>query len=323
MSVGYPEIEPYESGLLDVGDGNQIYWEACGNPDGKPAVFLHGGPGGGCTPGHRRLFDPARYRVVLFDQRNCGRSRPHAADHDTELTANTTAHPIADIEQLREHLAIDRWLVWGGSWGSTLALAYAERFPQRVSELVLVAITNTRPVEIDWLYGGLGIFFPAEWARFRAGAGDAPPTSSGTELARRYDALLQGPDPEVRERAARDWCAWEDAVLSLDAGSSGRIADEPARRQLAFARICAHYFSRQGFLDDGELLRGAGALRDIPGVMVHGRLDLTGPLVTAWELAQAWPAAELHVIAGAGHASGPGMGETIVEALDRFAGRNA
>jgi proline iminopeptidase len=319
--VGYPEIEPYDSGLLEVGDGNQIYWETCGNPAGKPAVFLHGGPGGGCTPGHRRMFDPARYRVVLFDQRNCGRSLPHAADHDTELAANTTSHLIADIERLRQHLDIDRWLVWGGSWGSTLAFAYAERHPQRVTEMVHVAVTNTTTAEVDWLYGGLGRFFPQAWEQYRGHVGGGP-DATGNELATAYDRLLNDADPAVREAAARQWSTWEDTVVSLDADrrSVSRFA-ENSRFEIAFARLCAHYFSRHAFLDDGELVRNAEALRGIPGVLVHGQLDLGSPLVTAWRMARAWPDAELKVISGAGHASGPGMYEAIAEALDRFAER--
>lgn len=320
--AAYPEIEPYDSGLLDVGDGQQVYWEAVGNPTGKPAVFLHGGPGGGCTPGHRRMFDPARYRVVLFDQRGCGRSRPHAAEHETDLATNTTQRLIGDIERLREHLGIDRWLVWGGSWGSTLAFAYAQRHPHRVTEMVHVAVTNTTRAEIDWLYGGVGRFFPAEWERYRAHAGVGP-AATGSELAAAYDRLLNDADPAVREAAAREWSTWEDAVVSLDAERrpGSRFAENP-RFELAFARLCAHYFSRHGFLDDSELVRNAGALRGIPGVLVHGQLDLGSPLVTAWRMAQAWPEAELKIIPGAGHSSGPGMGEAVVAALDRFADRS-
>jgi len=321
MPGWYPEIEPYDSGLLDVGDGQRIYWEECGNPAGKPAVFLHGGPGGGCKPGSRRMFDPARYRVVLFDQRGCGRSVPHVADHDTGLEHNTTAHLVADIERLREHRGIARWLVWGGSWGSTLAFAYAEQHPERVTELVHVAVTNTTSAEIDWLYGGVGRFFPAAWERYRAHVG-AGPDATGSELAAAYDRLLNDPDPAVRERAAGEWCAWEDAVVSLDADRrpGSRFAEDP-RYALAFARLCAHYFSRHAFLEDGELVQKADALRGIPGVLIHGQLDLGSPLVTAWTMARAWPEADLKVIAGAGHSSGPGMAEAVVEALDRFADR--
>ncbi|HZZ96901.1 MAG TPA: prolyl aminopeptidase [Jatrophihabitantaceae bacterium] len=321
MPGPYPPIEPYDTGMLDVGDGDLVYWEVCGNPDGKPAVFLHGGPGGGCSHGHRRMFDPDRYRVVLFDQRNCGRSLPHAADPDTDLSANTTEHLIADIERLRAHLGVERWLVWGGSWGVTLAFAYAQRHPARVTELVLVAITNTTRAEIDWLYGGLGRFFPEQWQRFRDFVA-AGPDVTGTELAAAYDMLLQGPEQATRERAAIEWCAWEDAVVALDAERRPQTHFDDPRKGVAFARLCAHYFARLGFLPDGGLLRDAGALRGIPGVMVHGQLDLTAPLVTAWRIAAAWPDAELRVIRGAGHSSGPGMGEAIGEALDRFAARD-
>ncbi len=281
-------------------------------------MFLHGGPGGGCSPNHRRMFDPARYRVLLFDQRNCGRSLPHAADPDTDLTSNTTEHLLGDIERLRELLGVDRWLVWGGSWGSTLAFAYAERFPHRVSELVHVAVTNTTPAEIDWLYGGLGAYFPAEWDRYRAFV-DLPATASGTDLARAYDRLLQGPDLAAREAAAAEWCAWEDAVIALDAGHKpGSTWDDPVA-QMAFARLCAHYFSHHGFLPAGGLLRNADRLHGIPGALIHGRLDLTSPLVTAYRMHQAWPEAQFLPIDGAGHSSGPGMGETIGDVLDGFA----
>ncbi|HEY8302440.1 MAG TPA: prolyl aminopeptidase [Jatrophihabitans sp.] len=315
---GYPPIEPYDSGLLDVGDGHRIYWEVCGNPAGKPAVFLHGGPGGGCSPNHRRMFDPARYRVLLFDQRNCGRSRPHAAEPGTDLATNTTEHLLADIERLRELLGVDRWLVWGGSWGSTLAFAYAERHPHRVSELVHVAVTNTTRAEIDWLYGGLGAYFPAEWDRYR-GFVALSAGATGSELAAAYDDLLQGADLAARDAAAIEWCAWEDAVVALDAQRKPDSTWVDPLARMAFARLCAHYFARHGFLPDGDLLRNADRLHGIPGALIHGRLDLTSPLVTAYRMSQAWPEAEFHPISGAGHSSGPGLGETIGDVLDRFA----
>jgi proline iminopeptidase len=314
----YPDIEPYDSGLLDVGDGNQVYWELCGRPDGKPAVFLHGGPGGGCSPGHRRMFDPDRYRVLLFDQRNCGRSLPHAVDPGTDLATNTTEHLLGDIEKLRDLASVERWLVWGGSWGSTLAFAYAERFPHRVTELVHVAVTNTTRAEIDWLYGGLGTYFPADWDRYRGFVG-LPDTATGTDLATAYNALLQGDDLDARDAAAIEWCAWEDAVVALDAQRKPGSKWDDRTTRTAFARLCAHYFSNHGFLPDGDLLRNAGRLRGIRGALIHGRLDLTSPLVTAYRMSQAWPEAEFHPIDGAGHSSGPGMGETIGDVLDRFA----
>ena len=315
----HPPAEPLDAGLLGVGDGNRIYWETVGNPDGKPAVFLHGGPGSGCSVGHRRSFDPQKYRGVLFDQRNCGRSLPHAADHDTTLDANTTEHLVADVEALREHLGVDRWLVFGGSWGSTLAWAYAEAHPDRVTEMVHVAVTNTTRREIDWLYGDVGRLFPQAWAAFRAGAGGLPESATGSELAAAYDILLNHADPAVRGQAARDWCTWEDAVVELDAGRGARSYNADPRKALGFARLCAHYFSRHGFLEDGQLLRDAHRIAHVPTVLIHGQLDLGSPLVTAWRMSQALPQAELRVIAGAGHSTGPGLGEAVVAALDRFA----
>ncbi len=317
MSGRYPEIEPYQHGMLDVGDGQSVYWETCGNPAGKPAVVLHGGPGSGCVPGFRRYFDPGAYRVVLFDQRGAGRSLPHASDPAASLDVNTTRHLIADIERLREFLGVGRWLVWGISWGSTLALAYAEQHPQRVSEIVLHSVTMSRPADIDWLCHGVGRFFPEEWARFRAGAAAAGP---GGDLVAAYRRLLADPDPAVREQAARDWCAWEDAVVSLEEGWRPQARYADPRFRMAFARIVTHYFHHRAWLEDGALLRGAGRLSGIPGVLVHGRLDLGGPPVTAWELAQAWPDAELHLV-GAGHTGGTDMDRHLIAATDRFAGR--
>jgi proline iminopeptidase len=253
---------------------------------------------------------------VLLDQRGAGRSLPHASDPAASLDANTTRHLIADIELLREFLGVGRWLVWGISWGSTLALAYAEQYPQRVSEIVLHSVTMTRPADIDWLYHGVGRFFPEEWARFLAGAGVAGP---GGDLVAAYYRLLHDEDPAVRERAAKDWCDWEDAVVSLEGyGPSPRYQDP--RFRMAFARIVTHYFHHRAWLEDGALLRDAGRLAGIPGVLVHGHLDLGGPPVTAWELAQAWPGAELHLL-GTGHTGGPGMDEYLIAATDRFARR--
>jgi proline iminopeptidase len=313
MAERYPAIEPYDEGMLDVGDGQRIYWESSGNPTGKPAVALHGGPGSGSSPGRRRFFDPEAYRLVQFDQRGCGRSTPSVADPETDLTTNTTAHLLTDIERLREHLGIDRWLVWGGSWGVTLGLAYAQRHPERVSELVLVSVTMTRPSDVHWLYHEVGRYFPEEWDRYRQGGGHAE------DLVAAYDRLLNGqPDPRVREKAAQDWCDWEDTVVSLEVGwtPSPRYAD-PAFR-MTFARLCAHYFSHAAWLKDGELLRNADRLAGIPGVLIHGRHDLGGPVDVPWLLAQAWPDAELHVV-GTGHHGGDEMSVHIVSALDRFA----
>ena len=311
----YPPIEPYTTGMLDVGDGQSIHWEASGNPAGKPAVVLHGGPGSGSRPGSRRWFDPSRYHIIQLDQRGCGRSRPHAGDLDTGLAANTTHHLVADLERLRDHLGIERWLVWGASWGVTLALAYAERFPERVSEMVLLSITLTRASDVRWLTRDTGRYFPAEWARFRAGAPEAGPD----DLAEAYDRRLnERRDPAVRLQAARDWVAWEDAILSLEEGYSvpnPRWADE--RFMVGFARLVTHYFSHAAWLADDELLGNAHRLAGIPGVLLHGRLDLSGPPDVAWALAQAWPGAELSFVPG-GHTGDDEMDRLLLAATDRF-----
>ncbi len=316
----YPPIEPYDAGMLDVGDGQVIYWETSGNPAGKPAIALHGGPGSGSTPGRRRWFDPDRYRIVQFDQRGCGRSTPHVGDLSVELTDNTTHHLIADIERLREHLGIERWLVWGASWGVTLALAYAERFPARVTEMVLLSITMTRRSDVRWFAHDTGRFFPEEWGRFRAGV---PEAERDGDLVAAYDRLINGDaDPAVRLQAVRDWVAWEDAILSLEDGYVSphpRWSDE--RYMIAFARLVTHYFSHGAWLEEGEILAKAARLAGIPALLVHGRLDLAGPPDVAWALAQAWPDADLHFIAG-GHTGDAEMDRLLLEATDRFAARS-
>ncbi|HEY1481005.1 MAG TPA: prolyl aminopeptidase [Gaiellales bacterium] len=317
MTELYPPIEPYAHGMLDVGDGNHVYWEQCGTPAGKPAVMVHGGPGSGCNPRMRRCFDPARYRAILFDQRGCGRSTPHASDPATDMRANTTAHLVSDIERLREHLGIERWLVTGGSWGSTLALLYAEQYPERVSEIVLQAITTGRRAEYDWLYGGVARFFPDAWERFREGV---PEPDRAGDLVAAYARLMEHPEPAVRQQAARDWCTWEDAVLSLEPGATGgTYGGRPDDAMLAFVRICARYAANGAWLDDGVVLRDAGRLAGIPGVLIHGRQDLSCPLDSAWELARAWPDAELHALSHSGHGGSVEMREHLLAALDEFA----
>ncbi|WJK38935.1 prolyl aminopeptidase [Solwaraspora sp. WMMA2056] len=319
-------IEPYDTGMLDVGDGHQVYWEVCGNPDGVPAVVLHGGPGSGCTPRHRRALDPERFRLVLFDQRNCGRSTPAAADPATDLSANTTAHLVADIERLRQHLGVDRWVVYGGSWGATLALAYATNHPERVRGMILVAVTMTRRSEVDWLYRGAGRFFPEAWQRFIAHAGlpgYALPTDTEPPIEPvllRYGRLLADPDPAVRQRAADEWCAWEDALISEEHnGNPGAYSAGELRQRLTMTRICAHYFGNGAFLADGEILRNVPKLAGIPGVLVHGRADVSGPAITPWEIAQAWPDARLHVIGDAGHTGTATMRRVLADAADTMA----
>lgn len=316
MIERYPDTEPYDHGLLDVGDGHRIHWEVRGNPDGKVAVILHGGPGGGARPGHARIFDPAAYRIVQFDQRGCGRSTPHAGDLSTDLSTNTTHHLIADIEQLREHLGIDRWLVWGGSWGVTLGLAYAQQYPGRVSEMVLVSVTMTRAQDVRWLAHETGRFFPEQWARFRAGA----PDGERDDLVAAYDRLMNHTsDAEVRTKAALDWCDWEDAILSLEGPYTGSRT-ESLHNTICFARLVTHYFSHAAWLGEDQLLRDAGRLAGIPGVLIHGNFDLSGPADVAWLLAQAWPGAELHLVR-TGHSGGDEMSTRMFEACERFKAR--
>lgn len=318
--MGYPAIEPYAHGMLDVGDGSLVYWEACGNPDGKPALVVHGGPGSGCTAGQRRSFNPERYRIILFDQRGCGRSRPHASDPAVDMRHNTTEHLLRDMERLREHLSVEKWVLYGGSWGVTLSLAYAERHPDRVSAMVLLSVTSTRRAEIDWLYGGVSRYFPEAYQRFRAGAGQPNGDVAPADLVAAYARLMEHPDRGVRERAAADWCAWEDAVISLESnGTPGTYSARVDDARLAFVRICAYYFANAAWLDEGALIRDAGRLAGIPGVLIHGRNDLGGPVITAWELARAWPGAELVVIEDSGHTGSAAMGRELISTLDRLA----
>jgi proline iminopeptidase len=300
-------------GLLDVGDGNAIAWDAVGDPRGKPAVVLHGGPGQGSSPNMARAFDPARFRVVLFDQRGCGRSTPHASDPNTDMRFNTTHHLVADLDRLREHLGIDRWLVSGGSWGSTLALAYAEAHPERVSAIVLVAVTTSRRAEAAWLYGGLARFFPEAFERFRGHVGGAE------DVLAAYAKRMEHPDPAVRLAAARAWCEWEDAALGLEPNpKDGLYASMPERDLLAFVRICTHYLAHGAWLEEGALIRDAGRLAGIPGVLIHGRRDLTCPIDTAYALARAWPDAKLVALDDAGHLGSDSKRAALAEALGTF-----
>ena len=321
-AVPYPPTVPHETGMLDVGDDNLVYWEACGNPEGKPALHVHGGPGSGFAPGAGRSLDPARYRIINVDQRGCGRSRPHASDPSTSLEANTTWHLIADMELLRVHLGIDRWLLHGGSWGSTLILAYAQTHPDRVTEIVIPAVTTTRRRETDWLYGGVGRIFPEEWDRFCASAGVRVRdiNTPGSDLVRIYAALVNDPDDDVRGAATDAWCRWEDTVLSLEPrAKSSPFGGRPSDARLAMVRICSHYFGNDAWLEEGILIRDAGRLAGIPGVLVHGRHDLSCPVETAYDLARAWPGCELHVVDDGGHTGSATMGAHLISALDRFA----
>jgi len=305
--------------MLPVGDGHEIYWEACGNPDGKPVVFLHGGPGGGCNPEQRRFFDPEKYRIVLFEQRGCGRSTPHASAPDADLSTNTTWHLVADIERLREHLGIDRWQVFGGSWGSTLALTYAQTHPDRVSELVLRGIFTIRKSEIDWYYQeGASHLFPDLWERYLA----VIPEAERGDLLAAYHRRLFDQDPAVHVPAGVEWTAWEFSTVRLlqdDAAIAAMRADTAA--SVAFARIENHYFSHGAWLEEGQLIRDAATkLAGIPGVIVQGRYDMATPARTAWDLHRAWPEATFEMIANAGHsAHEPGIVDALVRATDRFA----
>jgi proline iminopeptidase len=311
----YPAAEPYDSGRLDVGDGHQVYWETVGNPDGIPAVFLHGGPGGGASANHARHFDPGAYRVVLFDQRGCGRSTPAASDASADLTTNTTAHLLRDIEALREHLGIERWLVVGVSWGVTLGLVYAERHPDRVNGMVLAAVTSGTQRETDWITRDMGKVFPREWDRY---VSQLPAAARDGDICAGYAALLAHPDPEVQRRAAYEWCRWEDTHMSLGPDVEPWLQHEPPEFQQVFARLVTHYWSHQCFLEPDQVMRDLDRIRHLRCVMIHGRYDVSGPLETAWRLHQAWPGSDLVVVDDAGHGGGS-FGSELVRALDRFA----
>ncbi len=313
----HPPIEPYDSGLLEVGDDNRVYWETSGNPDGKPALVVHGGPGTGSRPGARRSFDPTRYRIIQLDQRGCGRSLPHASNPATDMSVNTTWHLVRDMELLREHLGVERWLLFGGSWGSALILAYAERHPERVSEIVLIGVTTGRQSELDWLYRGVGLFFPEAWERFR----DALPVADrGGDLVQAYARRMEHPDLPVREATAAAWCAWEDSVLSQEEyGSASPYSDRVDEARLAFVRICSHYFAHRCWFEEDQIIRGADRLAGIPGVLLHGRLDLSGPAGNAWALHRAWSGSELTVFPSSGHKGSDATADALLEAIDRFA----
>jgi len=316
MTFRFPAVEPYDSGMLDAGDGHRVYWETCGNPNGRPAIYLHGGPGSGSTPGARRYFDPDAYRVVLFDQRGSGRSRPLASEPDADLSANTTAHLIADIEQLRQLHGIDSWTVLGISWGTTLGLAYAQAHPQRVTALVLACVGTDSRREVEWMTRDVGRIFPREWDRFAAAV---PDTLRHLPLVDAYATLLFDPDPAVREHAAREWCAWEDAHVSLGPGHTPSPRYEDPEFRLRFARLVTHYWRNAAFLEDDQLLRNAAALNGIPGVLINGRYDVSGPLETAWRLSLNWPASQLQIIDDAGHGGSDKFTAAVTGALTRFA----
>lgn len=304
----YPQIEPFDQRLMDVGDGHRVYVEQCGHPQGLPVVVLHGGPGGGCSPAMRRYFDPNAYRVVLFDQRGCGRSRPHAS-----VEANTTWHLIDDIERIRKALGIDRWTVFGGSWGATLALLYAQAHPDRVEHMVLRGVFLMTQGELDWFYGGgAGSFWPDLWHDFSS----AIPEVERSGLIDAYHRRLFSGDLMTETRFSRTWAAWENALASID--HDGPLGEAPADYARAFARLENHYFRNKGFLEeDGQVLRDLGIIGDIPGTIVQGRYDMICPPISAWRLAQTWRRADLRMIPVAGHAlSEPGISAELIRVMD-------
>ena len=304
----YSQIEPFDQRMLDVGDGHRIYVEQCGHPQGAPVIVLHGGPGGGCSPAMRRYFDPAHYRVILFDQRGCGRSRPHAS-----VTANTTWHLVADIERIREALGIDRWIVFGGSWGATLALVYGETHPDRAVHLVLRGVFLATQGELDWFYGGgAGAFWPDRWREFVSPV----PEGERADLIAAYHKRLFSGDTVEEVRFARAWAAWENALASVE--SHGPGGDAPGDYARAFARLENHYFTHKAFLEqDGQILCDIARLDDVPGIIVQGRLDMICPPVSAWRLAERWRRADLRMIPVAGHAlSEPGISAELMRVMD-------
>jgi len=301
----YPPGEPFDQRMIDVGDGHRIYMEQCGNPAGIPVVVLHGGPGGGCSPAMRRYFDPAEYRIVLFDQRGCGRSRPNAS-----VEANTTWHLIADIERIRTLLEIDRWIAFGGSWGATLALLYAQTHPDRVAHLILRGVFLLTRRELSWFYGGgAARFFPELWARFIAPI----PEDEREDLIAAYHRRLFSGDPVQENRCARAWTAWENALAAIEMRGVGN-GDSPADYARAFARLENHYFINGGFLErDGQILEQMDRIAHLPGSIVQGRYDMICPPEGAWRLKAAWPTAKLHLVPMAGHAlSEPGISAELV-----------
>jgi proline iminopeptidase len=316
MADLHPITAPHDRGTLEVGDGHIMSWEVSGDPAGKPAVLLHGGPGGGSSPGARRMFNPSRYRIVQFDQRNCGRSTPSASEPEIDLSATTTAHLVADIERLRKALAIEQWLVWGGSWGTTLGLAYAETHPESVTELILAAVTTTTPVEVDWVTRAMGRVFPEAWQEF---VGHLPADRRDGNLAQAYNDLLLDPDPLVHQSAADAWCAWEHTHVSIAHGHRIDARFEDPAFRLCFARLVTHFWGNGAFLDDGQLQREADRLAGIPTFLVHGRRDISGPADVAVALAAAIEDAELHIAESDGH-GGPGMSDWVVSVTDRLVG---
>jgi proline iminopeptidase len=295
--MSYPPLEPHRSGLLSVDDHAELWWEESGSPVGKPMVWFHGGPGSGLTDGYRQRLDPARWRIVGFDQRACGRSRPLATDPGFDLGTLTTQQQVADVEAVREHLGIERWLVAGGSWGSTLALAYAEAHPERVTEMVLIAVTTSAREEIEWISERVGRIFPREWAELDRASGRRP----GEPLLQAMLSRLTDPDPAVRVAAAAAWCRWEDTHVSLDPAAEPHWTLLNPADQLLIATHVVNNWAHSAWLGESGVLDQLDAVTHVPAVLIHGRLDVSGPLVTAWELHQRWPLSRLVVVETEGH----------------------
>jgi proline iminopeptidase len=291
-------LEPFATGVLDVGDGHVLSYEQVGNPAGTPVVYLHGGPGSGYTPGSRGNFDAQRHRAVLFDQRAAGRSTPHAASDDVHWASIDMDHHVGDIEQLREHLGIDRWIVFGLSWGSVLGLTYAERHPDRVSAVVVAAVSTGSAADIDWLTVHAGRFFPAEWNEFYD---HIPPKLRGMRIVDAYHSLLMDPDPAVRDAAAIAWCRWEDSHVATTSGATSNPRYEDAGFRLGFARQVTHCWRNNSWLGDDEIARNARRLAGIPGWLIHGRLDVSSPLDAPSRIHRAWPDSELIIVDSEGH----------------------
>jgi proline iminopeptidase len=311
----FQPIEPYENGLLEVGDGHQVYWECCGNPTGKPALFLHGGPGTGCSIGQRRFFDPNVYKAVLFDQRGSGRSLPLASQLSSNLASNTTSHLIADIERLRDLLGIESWIILGLSWGTTLGLAYAHAHPRRVKAMVLGFVTTTSRAEVQWITEDVGRIFPKEWERFSEAV---PQHLCSLPLVDAYAIMLADADETVRDRAAQAWCEWEDAHVSLTPGHQPNPLFDDAEFRLRFARLVTHYWRHAAFLEEDQLIRDASRLNGIPGALIHGRFDVSGPLSTAWQLHKRWTTTRLHILEDAGHGGGNEFMPVVIRTLAEF-----
>lgn len=312
----YPPIEPYRTGFLDVGDGHSLYWELCGNPDGKPVVFLHGGPGGASSPDHRRQFDPDLYKILVFDQRGCGKSTPFAS-----LDNNTSWDLVEDIEKLRTEVAkVDKWMVFGGSWGSTLSLAYAQTYPDRVTELVLRGIFLFDQYELDWLYkeGGASSLYPDKWDDFVAPI----PEAERGDLLSAYRERLTSEDMDKQVAAAKAFAAWEGNVVTLLPHPEVIEEFTEPRKAVAIARIENHYMVNKGWFEEGQLLRGAAKIRHIPAIIVQGRHDCCTPPKAAWALHKAWPEAELDIVPDGGHLfNEPGILDGLIRATDKFAGK--